>query len=155
MTEITSRQNKARVLHPGGGVHVPGPEGIVIKVGGPDTHGSVGFVEATSEPGFFAPPHIHHGCDEMFYVLDGEFEFLLGDETVRAAAGSFVFIPRGTVHSPRVFGDKPGKVVFAFVPGGAEQFFLEMAKVPPGPDGKPNMALLQTISRERYNSEFV
>lgn len=154
MTDIRPQQ-KAIVLFPGDGERVPGPEGIVIKAGGPDTNGSVGFVEATSAPGFVAPPHIHHDCDEMFYVLEGEFEFVLGDGTVRAPAGSFVFIPRGTVHSPRVFGDRAGKVVFAFVPGGAEQFFLEMSQLPPGPDGKPDMALLQKISRERYNSEFV
>ena len=154
MTDIKLTEISPIVLRPGEGLHLPGPEGIVIKAKGATTNGSVGFVEATSQPGFVAPPHIHYDYDEMFYVLDGEFQFLLGTETVTTPAGSFVFIPRGLVHSPRVTGDRAARVVFAFVPGGAEQAFEEMSKLTPGPDGMPDMVKLQEIAR-RFGSEFV
>ena len=52
------------------------------------------------------PLHRHQEDDEAFYVLDGELTFYLGDgEPIRAAAGSFVHIPGGTVHAFRVDSD--------------------------------------------------
>ncbi len=35
--------------------------------------------------------------DEMFYVLDGSGDFLLGDRIETASKGAPVFIPRGAV----------------------------------------------------------
>ena len=31
--------------------------------------------------------------------------------------GTFVFIPRGTVHAAKVIGTEPGKVLAAYIPG--------------------------------------
>jgi quercetin dioxygenase-like cupin family protein len=50
-------------------------------------------------PGDQAPPHVHHGSDEAFYVLDGELEVLEGEERRVLAAGELAFIPAGTVHT--------------------------------------------------------
>ena len=38
--------------------------------------------------------HIHRLTDEAFYVLEGTFGFQLGEETVEASAGAFVFAPK-------------------------------------------------------------
>jgi len=50
-------------------------------------------------PGDQAPPHVHHGSDEAFYVLDGVLEVLEGEERRTLAAGNLAFIPAGTVHT--------------------------------------------------------
>ena len=50
-------------------------------------------------PGDQAPPHVHHGSDEAFYVLDGEIEVLDGAERRILAAGELAVIPAGTVHT--------------------------------------------------------
>src|SRR5438445_11501037 len=43
------------------------------------TNGAFSFMERTLPPGGRKPPpHIHTNCEEAFYVLDGEIEFLLG-----------------------------------------------------------------------------
>jgi quercetin dioxygenase-like cupin family protein len=42
---------------------------------------------------------------DSFYVLEGEAEFLAGDETIVLGAGSFVAAPIGDVHT---FGAGPG-----------------------------------------------
>ena len=76
------------VLGPGQGRTIPGPEGLTLKASGEETGGALGFHEATTPPGFGPPRHIHYGCDELFYVLEGEFDFLLGDRIVRAAPGT-------------------------------------------------------------------
>lgn len=122
-------RGRAIVLGPGEGHRIPGPEGLTVKATGQATNGSIGFLEATSAPGFGAPRHIHYDCDEVFYVLGGEFEFLLGEQVVTGRPGSFVFVPRGTVHEPRVVGPAPGRVLIAFVPGGQEAAFHEFAEL--------------------------
>jgi len=44
-------------------------------------------------------PHYHERHADSFYVLEGELEFRLGDETVRAPAGTSVAVPPGVVHA--------------------------------------------------------
>jgi len=50
-------------------------------------------------PGDQAPPHVHHGSDGAFYVLDGELEVLEGEERRMLAAGELACIAAGTVHT--------------------------------------------------------
>jgi quercetin dioxygenase-like cupin family protein len=50
-------------------------------------------------PGDQAPPHVHHGSDEAFYVLAGQLEVLAGEERRIYEAGKLAFIPAGTVHT--------------------------------------------------------
>jgi mannose-6-phosphate isomerase-like protein (cupin superfamily) len=49
--------------------------------------------------------HSHDDHVDSFYVLEGEAEFLMGDEVVRAGPGSFVAAPPGVVHGFRNAGD--------------------------------------------------
>lgn len=156
MTEL-SRQVRPIILQPGEGWVIPGPEGVTLKATAEQTAGAIGFVEATSAPGFAAPRHIHHANDELFYVLEGEFQFLVGEETVNAPAGSFVYIPRGTVHAPKVVSSSPGKVVFAYVPGGLESDFEEFERVARkyGSLDTPEALLEVQAIAARGNSEFV
>jgi mannose-6-phosphate isomerase-like protein (cupin superfamily) len=146
----------AIVVPPDEGRTIPGPEGLVVKAATEDTGGSVAVLEATSPPGFAAPPHIHHEHDELFYIVEGTFAFVLGDRHVTAPAGSFVFVRRGTMHSPRVVGPEPGRVLTAFVPGGAERAFDDFAALAAemGDDFDPNGERAQAIARS-YASELV
>ena len=63
-------------LGPGEGRTIPGTDAMTLKATGEETAGSIGFVEATSLAGPGPPRHVHHGSDELFYVLEGEFLFL-------------------------------------------------------------------------------
>lgn len=51
-------------------------------------------------------PHTHDDHVDSFYVLDGEAEFVIGDETVRLGPGSYVAAPIGVVHGFRNVGDR-------------------------------------------------
>jgi quercetin dioxygenase-like cupin family protein len=52
------------------------------------------------EPGFEGPqPHQHEDHVDSFYVLEGDVEFVLGDEPVRAGPGTFFAAPPGIVHT--------------------------------------------------------
>jgi quercetin dioxygenase-like cupin family protein len=46
-------------------------------------------------------PHTHDDHVDSFYILDGEVDFLLGDETVRAGVGSYVAAPPNFTHGFR------------------------------------------------------
>lgn len=55
-------------------------------------------------PGVTAPGHTHPG-EEIIYVLEGEFEYIVGDEPpLRLSAGDVLFVPNETVHSARNVG---------------------------------------------------
>jgi len=131
------------ILGPGEGRTISGTGAITLKATGEETGGSIGFLEATTPPGSGPPRHGHYGCDELFYVLEGQFLFLVGERQVSGSPGTFVFIPRGTVHAAKVIGTEPGKVLAAYIPGGQERSFEEYGQLP------------RDVVAEKYDSEFV
>ena len=67
-----------------------------IKIG----RDELAMVEFELEPGFEGPePHTHDDHVDSFYVLEGEAEFLLGDQRLRLGPGSFVAAPPGVEHT--------------------------------------------------------
>ena len=147
------------VLGPCEGRTIPGTDVITLKATSEETGGSVGFLEATSAPGTGPPRHIHHSCDELFYVLEGEFLFLVGERQINVLTGTFVFIPRETVHAAKVIGPEPGKALAAYIPGGLERSFEEFAKLrtEQGEDANRSTGRGRTVAEinEKYDSEFV
>jgi hypothetical protein len=63
-------------------------------------------------------------------VLDGTFRLRLHDEVVPAPHGSFVFIPREVPHTWQNVGERPGRLLGAFVPPALEEFFKRFAAFP-------------------------
>jgi mannose-6-phosphate isomerase-like protein (cupin superfamily) len=83
--------------------------------------------EFTAEPGLAGPrPHLHRTFEELFYILDGEFDFFLEDRTERLGAGAFVMVPPGTLHDFRNPGVVPARWLGIAAPGGLERYFDEV-----------------------------
>ena len=74
------------------------------------------------------PPRHSHRFAETFYVVAGEWEFVAGEETILAEAGTLIHLPGGIVHGFRSTGRAEGKLVGIAVPGGIEHFFAEAAR---------------------------
>ncbi|MGE5219150.1 MAG: cupin domain-containing protein [Chloroflexota bacterium] len=94
-------RDKAIVVEAGEGklLSARGSE-MLFKATRASTNGAFSFMERTLPPGGRKPPpHIHTNCEEAFYVLDGEIEFFLGDDTVIGRPGSFVLVPGGVSHT--------------------------------------------------------
>jgi quercetin dioxygenase-like cupin family protein len=83
----------AVALGPGEGERIN--ERIVVKLEAPQ----ISVNEVDVGPDFVGPgSHFHKEHVDAFYVLEGTLEFINGDQTVRADAGSSVAVPPGIVH---------------------------------------------------------
>jgi quercetin dioxygenase-like cupin family protein len=83
--------------------------------------GAVSVMEMAG-PGLWAGPPLHrHDFDEAFYVLEGELTFQLGEDLSTAAAGEFVFAPRGSVHTLANRSERPARYLLTCTPAGFER----------------------------------
>lgn len=71
-------------------------------------------------------PIIHSKEAEIWYVLEGDYEFYVGEETFQGGPGTFVAVDAGQPHGFK--NDGKGKLLVAFSPGGYEGFFIEWEK---------------------------
>lgn len=94
-----------------------------FKVTAKETNGAFTVIDQIIQPQSGPPPHVHHREDEAFYVTDGKFWFLCGEKERVYEAGSFVYIPKGTLHTFKNISDKPGNLLLTITPGGLEEFF--------------------------------
>jgi len=75
-------------------------EQTVIAIRAADTRDAYVVRENAAPAGYAAVPfHIHHGAEEAFYILEGAMTVTTPEREVKAEAGSFVLIPRGTIHA--------------------------------------------------------
>jgi quercetin dioxygenase-like cupin family protein len=131
-------------------------------VTGQDSGGAYFAMEALVPPGGGPPPHIHTREDETFYLLEGQVEFLLGEETISAGPGDFVNVPRGTVHRFQNTGTETARLVLTFNPAGIERWFEETLERAPNevrpedvPDNIEEVAARYVAAAPRYGLEFV
>lgn len=95
---------------------------VTLKADG-ERDGLTLFV-STIPPGGGPPPHVHHQQEEAHYVLEGIFSFLNGNEWIEAPAGTFIFIPRETLHTFRNTGTGTGRLISTNnLPGLHERWF--------------------------------
>jgi quercetin dioxygenase-like cupin family protein len=114
-------------LEAGGGERLRfGEVEILIKVPG-DTTGGAYTIFEESEP-VDTPLHVHEHEDELFYVLEGEHVFQVGEGEHRAGPGDLVFAPRGVPHAQRRVVPREGRTLVLASPGGLEGFFRELAE---------------------------
>src|SRR5215210_1166971 len=117
------------IIGPGQGRTIQGTGAITLIATAEQTGGSIGVFEGISPPGDGPPRHIQYGSDELFYVLEGEFLFLVGERQESVSAGAYVFVPRGTVHAYKAIGTERGRLLMAFIPGGPERLAEEFVKL--------------------------
>lgn len=120
------------LLGPGEGLdgHVFGTD-MTRRVSGSDTDGAFFAVEFELAPGEEVPPHIHHNEEEVLYVVDGEVESRVGDETRDAPAGACHTIPRGIIHGQTNHGSDPATLLVMFAPAHLEELFEQSTQVSP------------------------
>jgi RimJ/RimL family protein N-acetyltransferase/quercetin dioxygenase-like cupin family protein len=101
-----------------------------VKVTAAQSDGAYVVYEQIVSPGMGVPPHVHTREDEIFFVLDGQMEFLAGDQMVVAKPGAVVYAPRNVPHAYKAVGVTPAKVRFIASPGEIEDMFAQLASWP-------------------------
>ena len=125
----------------------------VFKLLSDRTGGKIAVFEEIVPSGMGTPLHIHHTADEVIYVVSGEFSVRLGETTRTASAGSWIFIPLGSVHGWRNASPENGRVFFIFAPGAGAVAFEEMRyQGMPLPDIDPKVS---SEIFERNGYEFI
>lgn len=85
-----------------------------------------------SPPGSGIPPHVHQYEDEVIYILEGEFEVMVGGETFKATTGDCLNFVRNIPHAYTNVGTTDAKTLWYVSPGkGFEEFFGELSQFPP------------------------
>lgn len=99
---------------------------VHVKVSAQDSAGALSIFEITSPPGSGPPLHVHTREDEAYVVLEGEYEFQIGEQRVRATRGATLFSPRNVPHTFANLTDLPARLLVMTTPGGFENFFLDI-----------------------------
>lgn len=105
-----------------------------VKVAPVDSAGDLYIIEHTDEKKGGPPQHIHHAQDEWFYVLEGTYVLIVGEERYDLGPGDSVFAPRGVPHVWAHAGGETGRLLLAFQPAGQmESFFKGLAQAGSAP----------------------
>ncbi|MFT3934423.1 MAG: cupin domain-containing protein [Chitinophagaceae bacterium] len=108
-----------------------------LKVSGKDTDGDIAIFEQLGTTPKGGPPlHIHPFQDEMFYVIDGEYRFQVGDDSYELKSGDTIFLPRGIKHAFIQLTEK-GKLIITYQPAGKIEDFFKTTSLwtsPPSQD---------------------
>lgn len=104
----------------------PGGDRYEFLVTGEESGGDSFTLLADVPVGGGPPLHAHQNESEAFYILNGSLTFKIGAETVHAAQGDFIHIPRGVMHTYANAGDLRASALVVFSPAGMEGWFHEV-----------------------------
>jgi quercetin dioxygenase-like cupin family protein len=128
-----------------------------FKALGAETNGHFWALEGLADQQMAVPLHSHTNEDEIWYVLEGEIAFTVGERTQLAGPGAFLYIPRNTPHT---FQIKSGTARwFGFgISGQLDQWFFETGEpaptltLPPPATQPPDVAAI-VASLKAYGTD--
>jgi quercetin dioxygenase-like cupin family protein len=147
-----------------------GGDFITFKTLNEDTPGELSVIEITAAPQ--SGPALHKHPPEVFYIVDGEFEFYGAqpEDTLKAKAGDFIHIPSGAPHAYKNIGTTPGKyLLITSMAGNPEQLWFQKFEYElsqklgtPVTKGKSTQAAPESLSNDdmaaiarKYGIEFL
>lgn len=99
-----------------------------------------------------APPHYHQRSAELFFMIGGALQVLLGDQVVTLQQGDLLVVPPGLPHA---FAPAPGSdadVLFVFTPGTARfDYYRLLDRVYAGEAAVQEI----TETQERFDNHYV
>jgi quercetin dioxygenase-like cupin family protein len=117
---------------------------------GKDTNGAFSLTHVHIRKGFEPPAHTHTRETESFYILEGNMQFVVGEEIIDASAGDLIFLPKDIKHSWQAITDT-AKVLIIIEPAGLEQFFMDFSQrvednnLPAPPQSPPPTEFMETF----------
>ena len=93
------------------------------------------------------PPHYHQNESELFVVLSGQMQVMIGGEWSAFSAGQSIVVPKGIIHTFANETDQDVQWVTTWSPKGFAQFFREF-----GLDATQQGAFQQSVSPQVIQS---
>src|SRR5450432_753520 len=103
------------------------------------------------------PLHAHSREDEIWYVMEGEIAFTIGNTVKVGGPGTFAYIPRLVPHTFQILSETARWFGFG-TPAGLDQWFFETGQpaplltLPPAPDGPPDIDAI-VVSLKAYGTD--
>lgn len=124
---------------------------LTFKAAGEREAGGPTVIEFIAAPGFSTGDHVHNRIEELFYIVDGEFNLRSGEWVGRLSAGGFLRVPPGTPHGFGNPGTGPARLLLIISPAGVhEDYFRELAAILSRP-GSPDTEAIADL-RRRYDT---
>jgi mannose-6-phosphate isomerase-like protein (cupin superfamily) len=112
-----------------------------VLLPGTATDHALSLMEFTDPAGHAPPHHVHENEEEVWFVLEGEVTFFVGDRRHDLVPGQVAYGPRGVPHSYLVRSREGARLAVAFSPAFIEEYFTangipvaEAGEVPPAFD---------------------
>jgi quercetin dioxygenase-like cupin family protein len=129
-----------------------GPTKLLVKEDGTFTRNTLSFIEVEVQPGFNLPPkHIHRGFEELFYILEGDLEFIAGDEVIYASSGDQITIPTGLPHTYGNVSGKSARLLIIHTDARMAKYFEEVEALIKQGVPAPQAVIQPT---QKYNTEI-
>ncbi len=98
-----------------------------------------------------AVPHRHDKSSELFFILDGTLDVLVGEDIVAAGPGDLLVVPAGRVHAFGAHRDSAAEALIIITPG-IERFdyFRHVARWREGREPRDVLLGLQ----DRFDTQF-
>ena len=98
-----------------------------VCLSGIDTGGAYCLLEVSLAPGMAVPRHKHTREDEVYFVLAGELEATVGENTFVLQPGDTLLAPRDIPQEIRNSGSATNHYLLVFSPSGFEDFIMATA----------------------------
>lgn len=109
--------------------HAIGLSSTTYKVLTRDTAGALFVLEQSNHKKGGPRQHLHHGEDELFYSLEGDYIVEIGSDRFRLQTGDCVLGPRGIPHAWAFAGESAGRLLLSWAPAGKmEAYFNELER---------------------------
>jgi mannose-6-phosphate isomerase-like protein (cupin superfamily) len=109
--------------------------------------------EWDAAPGFDTGLHVHERLEETWFVLEGQLEFRLGEETFTATAGASVFVPPRVAHAFANRTEATARFLLMMSPPGHDRYFDELAEIL-AIEGPPDADKIADL-RRRYDTQQI
>jgi mannose-6-phosphate isomerase-like protein (cupin superfamily) len=130
---------------------------MTFKALGTETGGQFWALEGMADARMAVPLHSHSREDEIWYVVEGEITFTIGDQRRTVGPGGFAYIPRNTPHTFQIRSGTARWFGFG-TPAGLDTWFFETGvpaerlELPPATLPMPDVATI-VASLSAYGTE--
>jgi quercetin dioxygenase-like cupin family protein len=100
---------------------------FTIKVLTSETNGDYTVLDIVHPPNIGPALHMHPKGPETFYIVDGNYEFILDGKSISGKSGDVIFVPKGVPHR-FIVGSQGGRAI-VISPPELEFYFFKVSEL--------------------------